>query len=67
MAIKGSRSSTRREIEAPYSPQCLALKIREDDLASWALHAWLDRLPGRPPELPAPAPPRPGRHRPPCR
>jgi uncharacterized HhH-GPD family protein len=31
----------RREIEAPYSPQCLAVKISEDDLASWALHAWL--------------------------
>lgn len=36
----------RREIDAPYSPLCLALKIREDDLASWALHAWLrSRLP----------------------
>ena len=36
----------RREIEAPYSPQCLAVKIREDDLTSWALHAWLrSRLP----------------------
>jgi uncharacterized HhH-GPD family protein len=31
----------RREIEAPYSPQCLAVKIREDDLVSWARHAWL--------------------------
>jgi hypothetical protein len=31
----------RREIEAPYSPQLLAVKIREDDLASWVLHAWL--------------------------
>ena len=31
----------RREIDAPYSPQCLAVKIREDDVASWALHAWL--------------------------
>jgi hypothetical protein len=31
----------RREIEAPYSPECLAVKISEDDLASWALHAWL--------------------------
>ena len=30
-----------REIDAPYSPRCLAVKIREDDLASWALHAWL--------------------------
>jgi uncharacterized HhH-GPD family protein len=31
----------RREIDAPYSPQCLAVKIREDDLTSWATHAWL--------------------------
>jgi uncharacterized HhH-GPD family protein len=30
-----------REIEARYSPWCRAVKIREDDLASWALHAWL--------------------------
>lgn len=32
----------RREIDAPHTPQCLAVKIREDDLASWALHAWLN-------------------------
>lgn len=31
----------RREIDAPYSPACLAVKIREDDLSSWVLHAWL--------------------------
>jgi uncharacterized HhH-GPD family protein len=31
----------RREIDAPYSPNCLAVKIREDDLAAWALHGWL--------------------------
>jgi uncharacterized HhH-GPD family protein len=31
----------RREIDAPYSPSCLALKIREDDLPAWALHALL--------------------------
>jgi uncharacterized HhH-GPD family protein len=38
-----------REIEAPYSPRCLAVKIREDDLASWALHAWLrSQLPRKP-------------------
>lgn len=30
-----------REIDAPYSPRCLAVKVREDDVASWALHAWL--------------------------
>lgn len=40
----------RREIDAPYSPQCLAVKIREDDLPSWALHAWLrSQLPRRGP------------------
>ncbi len=33
----------RREIDAPYSPHCLAVKIREDDLASWVTHAWLGR------------------------
>jgi uncharacterized HhH-GPD family protein len=38
----------RREIDAPYSPLCLAVKIREDDLASWALHGWLrSQLPRR--------------------
>lgn len=60
----------RREIEAPYSPQCLAVKISEDDLASWALHAWqrsqLPRTPSAqpiwqatlsPPELPPPPTP----------
>jgi uncharacterized HhH-GPD family protein len=31
----------RREIDAQYSPRCLAVKIIEDDLRSWALHAWL--------------------------
>jgi uncharacterized HhH-GPD family protein len=36
----------RREIDAPYSPKRLAVKIREDDLAAWARHAWLrSRLP----------------------
>jgi uncharacterized HhH-GPD family protein len=39
----------RREIEAPYSPNCLAVKIREDDLPAWTLHAWLrSRLPRKP-------------------
>ena len=53
----------RREIEARYSPQCLAVKIREDDLTSWALHAWLrsqlprKTAPSRPPGLKAPIPP----------
>jgi uncharacterized HhH-GPD family protein len=31
----------RREIDAPYSPHCLAVKMREDDLEAWILHAWL--------------------------
>lgn len=31
----------RREIDAPYSRNCLAVKIAEDDLRSWAHHAWL--------------------------
>lgn len=30
-----------REIEGPDSPHCLAVKIREDDLASRALNGWL--------------------------
>jgi uncharacterized HhH-GPD family protein len=61
----------RREIDAPYSPLCLAVKIREDDLASWALHAWLrSQLPRRTgearpptaaplPRTPLPPPPSP--------
>jgi uncharacterized HhH-GPD family protein len=40
----------RREIDAPHTPQCLAVKIREDDLASWAVHAWLhSKLRKKPP------------------
>lgn len=31
----------RSEIDAPHSPNCLAVKVREDDLKSWAGHAWL--------------------------
>jgi uncharacterized HhH-GPD family protein len=31
----------RREIEARWSRRSLAVKIREDDLAAWGLHAWL--------------------------
>jgi hypothetical protein len=49
----------RREIDAAYSPQCLAVKIREDDLASWALHGWLrsqlPRKPGAQPQAPGTA------------
>jgi uncharacterized HhH-GPD family protein len=30
-----------REIEAKFVPYCIAVKIREDDLASWGKHAWL--------------------------
>ena len=40
----------RREIDAPYSPRCLAVKIREDDLTAWALHGWLrSQLPRKSP------------------
>jgi endonuclease III len=43
-----------RELDAPYSPSCLAVKLRDDDLPGWALHAWLRREqsrrpPGQPP------------------
>jgi hypothetical protein len=50
----------RRELEAPYSPECLAVKIREDDHSAWVLHAWLrSQLPRKatapqPPGLKAP-------------
>jgi len=46
----------RREIDAPYSPQCLAVKIREDDLDSWALHAWLRSQLPRKTSAPTPSP-----------
>lgn len=66
----------RREIDAPHNPQCLAVKIREDDLASWALHGWLhsklskktpvqgrtlSAAPPEPPDLLAPPGPDAGR------
>jgi hypothetical protein len=39
----------RRELDAPYSPSCLAIKLREDDLPGWALVGWLrDQLARRP-------------------
>jgi uncharacterized HhH-GPD family protein len=31
----------RREIDAKFSRYAVAVKIREDDLLSWAIHAWL--------------------------
>lgn len=31
----------RSEIDAKYAPYCIAVKIREDDLLGWAVHAWL--------------------------
>jgi uncharacterized HhH-GPD family protein len=31
----------RREIDAKYSRNCVAVKIEEEDLASWGTHAWL--------------------------
>jgi uncharacterized HhH-GPD family protein len=44
----------RAEIDAPYSPTCLAVKVGEDDLALWALHAWLrSQLPRRSGGVPA--------------
>jgi uncharacterized HhH-GPD family protein len=56
----------RRELEAPHSPRCLAVKIHEDDRKSWILHAWLrSQLPrketaSQPPGLKPPAlPPAP--------
>jgi len=58
-----------RELDAPYSPFCLAVKLREDDLPGWAGHAWLRSLlprrpgpasrPATPPRPPAPLPPPP--------
>jgi uncharacterized HhH-GPD family protein len=39
----------RVEIDAPHSPACLAVKLREDDLIGWATHALLrSRLPRKP-------------------
>lgn len=34
----------RQEIDAPQSPRAFAVKVREDDLTSWAVHAWLRSL-----------------------
>jgi uncharacterized HhH-GPD family protein len=58
----------RREIDAPYSPECLAVKLEEGDLSSWVLHAFLrsqlprkatvSQTPGlKAPELPPPPSP----------
>ncbi len=55
----------RSEIDAPHSPNCLAVKVREDDLASWAGHAWLRSCLKKVPSSPGvavhrrPVPPRP--------
>lgn len=44
------------EIDAPYSPTCLAVKLREQDLESWSRHAWLrSRLPRRASSVTGPA------------
>jgi len=49
-----------RELDAPYSPSCLAVKLREDDLPGWARHAWLRRGLSRGAQgAPADAAPRP--------
>ena len=46
-----------RELDAPYSPSCLAVKLREDDLPGWARHALLRRgLSRRRTGAPPPAP-----------
>ena len=31
----------RHEIDAKYAPYCIAVKIRDDDLPAWGVHAWL--------------------------
>lgn len=31
----------RHEIDAKYAPYCIVVKIREDDLLAWGVHAWL--------------------------
>lgn len=50
----------RTEIDAPQSPNCLAVKVREDDLQAWAEHAWLRSCLKKGPSAPAVAfPPRP--------
>lgn len=47
----------RHEIEARYSPQCLAVKIKESDLTAWTTHAWLrSKLPRKAPAS-VPGPP----------
>ncbi len=47
----------RVEIDAPHSPNCLAVKVREDDLASWVRHAWLrSQLSKMPARTASPAP-----------
>jgi endonuclease III len=51
-----------RELDAPYSPSCLAVKLRDDDLPGWALHAWLRRELSRHP--PGPPPPTAASRRP---
>jgi hypothetical protein len=52
----------RSEIDAPYSLECLAVKIREDDIAAWTLHGWLrSQLPGSLHQLPEQPRPRPFR------
>ncbi len=46
----------RTEIEAPHSPNSLAVKIPEDDLLSWGQHAWTRRT-SRHPADPTPRSP----------
>jgi uncharacterized HhH-GPD family protein len=45
----------RDEIDALYSPHCLAVKIREDDLVGWMQHALLRRAAASPAQRDAPS------------
>jgi hypothetical protein len=59
----------RREVDAKFGRRSLAVKIGEDDLLSWGIHAWLrsqsrrrtSPAPRMPPPAPLPRPPSPGK------
>jgi uncharacterized HhH-GPD family protein len=57
--------SHRVEIDAPYSPRCLAVKIPEVDLLSWGKHAWFRRRSKHTDSVAAPTDPVPGGRPPP--
>lgn len=50
----------RSEIDAKYAPYCIAVKIREDDLLAWAVHAWLRMSQRKLGSVPSSAKPRSG-------